>query len=168
MFLIFLLFLWILWSLDLELSSLELQATKQDRWMHFNKTMLSRLSFGHKPKAFIRPRIEIPNKGKVSSNLTGITIFAASGNLRSRGVKSYNEFKIPPGVVVRPYVERLVLVFLLESPTELGNKIYEMMAIAIGERWGRSDSEDAGTEESDTGSVETSEAEVVEPLELRA
>ena len=30
-----------------------------------------------------------------------------------------------------------------ESPAELGGKIYEMMAIALGGRWGRSDTEEA-------------------------
>ncbi|XP_042515147.1 heat shock protein 90-5, chloroplastic-like [Macadamia integrifolia] len=58
--------------------------------------------------------------------------------------------------------------FSPDSPAELGNKIYEMMAIALGGRWGRSDSEDAGTEGSDVGSVETTDAEVVEPSEVRA
>ncbi|XP_042490883.1 heat shock protein 90-5, chloroplastic-like [Macadamia integrifolia] len=58
--------------------------------------------------------------------------------------------------------------FTPDSPADLGNKIYEMMAIALGGRWGRSDSEEARTEESDEGSVETSEAEVVEPSEVRA
>ncbi|XP_043715368.1 heat shock protein 90-5, chloroplastic-like [Telopea speciosissima] len=57
--------------------------------------------------------------------------------------------------------------FSPDSPADLGNKIYEMMAIALGGRWGRSDSEDAETEESDVGSVETSNAEVVEPSEVR-
>ncbi|XP_043701357.1 heat shock protein 90-5, chloroplastic-like [Telopea speciosissima] len=58
--------------------------------------------------------------------------------------------------------------FTPDSPAELGNKIYEMMAIALGGRWGRSDSEEAGIEESSEVSVETSEAEVVEPSEVRA
>lgn len=62
-----------------------------------------------------------------------------------------------------------------DSPAELGNKIYEMMAIALGGRRGRSDSE-GSTEEaadqessSEAGSTsETTEAEVVEPSEVRA
>ncbi|KAJ1702401.1 hypothetical protein LUZ63_002180 [Rhynchospora breviuscula] len=57
-----------------------------------------------------------------------------------------------------------------DSPAELGNKIYEMMAIALGGRWGRSE-EDAGeaeaAEEGDSTSAETAEAEVVEPSEVR-
>ncbi|XP_043725515.1 uncharacterized protein LOC122672046 [Telopea speciosissima] len=65
-------------------------------------------------RAFDRPRTGISYNGKVPSNLTGITISAMrlrSGSLRNRGVNSYKEFEIPTGVVVRPYVERLVLVY---------------------------------------------------------
>ncbi|PKA52986.1 Endoplasmin like [Apostasia shenzhenica] len=63
--------------------------------------------------------------------------------------------------------------FTPDSPAELGNKIYEMMAIALGGRWGRSDAEEAseGAEieesSSDAGPAETSEAEVIEPSEVR-
>ncbi|XP_008788962.1 heat shock protein 90-5, chloroplastic-like [Phoenix dactylifera] len=59
-----------------------------------------------------------------------------------------------------------------DSPAELGGKIYEMMAIALGGRWGRLESE-AATEEADaeasaeSGSGENTEAEVVEPSEVR-
>lgn len=65
-------------------------------------------------KAFVRPRTGIPYDGAVPSNLTGITIAAMrlrSGSLRKRGVPMYKEFEIPIGVIVRPYVERLVLVY---------------------------------------------------------
>lgn len=64
--------------------------------------------------AFHRPRTGIPYDGVVPSNLTGITISAMrlrSGSLRTRGVKMYKEFEIPPGVIVHPYVKRLVLVY---------------------------------------------------------
>ncbi|WOK92645.1 heat shock protein 90-5, chloroplastic [Canna indica] len=59
-----------------------------------------------------------------------------------------------------------------DSPADLGNKIYEMMAIALGGRWGRSDSDEAegaATEEtsSEVDASETAEAEVVEPSEVR-
>ncbi|XP_008807013.2 heat shock protein 90-5, chloroplastic-like [Phoenix dactylifera] len=59
-----------------------------------------------------------------------------------------------------------------DSPAELGSKIYEMMAIALGGRWGRLESE-AAAEEADAevrteaGSGEATEAEVVEPSEVR-
>ncbi|XP_047324315.1 uncharacterized protein LOC124927870 [Impatiens glandulifera] len=65
-------------------------------------------------RAFVNPRTGIPFDGSVPSNLTGITISAMrlrSGSLRSRGVKTYKEFEIPKGVIVQPYVERLVLVY---------------------------------------------------------
>uniref|UniRef100_A0ACD5YF84 Uncharacterized protein n=1 Tax=Avena sativa TaxID=4498 RepID=A0ACD5YF84_AVESA len=58
-----------------------------------------------------------------------------------------------------------------ESPAELGGKIYEMMTIALGGRWGRSDSEDAEATTSETNvEIDSSEAtmtEVVEPSEVR-
>ncbi|XP_042518734.1 uncharacterized protein LOC122092475 [Macadamia integrifolia] len=65
-------------------------------------------------RAFVRPRTGIPYDGNPPSNLTGISISVMrlkSGSLRNRGVKSYKKFMIPTGVVVRPYVERLVLVY---------------------------------------------------------
>lgn len=64
--------------------------------------------------------------------------------------------------------------FTPDSPAELGNKIYEMMAIALGGRWGRSESDDEPAEASEdsessaeVGESETAEAEVVEPSEVR-
>ncbi|PIN12831.1 Molecular chaperone (HSP90 family) [Handroanthus impetiginosus] len=56
--------------------------------------------------------------------------------------------------------------FTPDSPAELGNKIYEMMAMAVGGRWGRSeDDEAAATESAETD--DGSEAQVVEPSEVR-
>ena len=59
-----------------------------------------------------------------------------------------------------------------DSPAELGNKIYEMMAMALGGRWGRSEEEvaDAAETASESGATvsEASETEVVEPSEVRA
>lgn len=60
-----------------------------------------------------------------------------------------------------------------DSPAELGGKIYEMMAIALGGRWGRLDSEAATDSEvkaeadSEADSSETLEPEVVEPSEVQ-
>uniref|UniRef100_A0ACD5XT51 Uncharacterized protein n=1 Tax=Avena sativa TaxID=4498 RepID=A0ACD5XT51_AVESA len=58
-----------------------------------------------------------------------------------------------------------------ESPAELGGKIYEMMTIALGGRWGRSDYEDAEATSSETNvetdSSEATMTEVVEPSEVR-
>ena len=66
-----------------------------------------------------------------------------------------------------------------DSPAELGNKIYEMMEMALGGRWGRSEEEEAeaeaeadtpedGAEESAAAVVEAPETQVVEPSEVRA
>lgn len=60
--------------------------------------------------------------------------------------------------------------FTPDSPAELGNKIYEMMTMALGGRWGRSDVGADASEDnsSDSGmSSEASEAEVVEASEVR-
>ncbi|KAK4715267.1 hypothetical protein R3W88_013605 [Solanum pinnatisectum] len=62
--------------------------------------------------------------------------------------------------------------FTPDSPAELGGKIYEMMAMALGGRWGRFEeeeteaSEEASTE-SDASSAEVVEPQVVEPSEVR-
>lgn len=61
-----------------------------------------------------------------------------------------------------------------DSPAELGNKIYEMMAMALGGRWGRlEDNDGVETEaavdnaaEPEASSVEVTEAQVVEPSEV--
>lgn len=59
-----------------------------------------------------------------------------------------------------------------DSPAELGNKIYEMMAMALGGRWGRSEGDEAETveenaTESEISAGEASEAQVIEPSEVR-
>ncbi|XP_065879757.1 heat shock protein 90-5, chloroplastic [Euphorbia lathyris] len=62
--------------------------------------------------------------------------------------------------------------FSPDSPAELGNKIYEMMTMALGGRWGRN--EDLQEEETEDNGVESSatvnevtEPEVIEPSEVR-
>ncbi|CAI0408207.1 unnamed protein product [Linum tenue] len=65
-------------------------------------------------RAFVRPKTGLTYDGLLPSNLSGIQIAAMrlrSGSLRARGVASYKEFQIPQGVIVQPYVERLVLVY---------------------------------------------------------
>ncbi|CAN0896240.1 Heat shock protein 90-5, chloroplastic [Linum grandiflorum] len=63
--------------------------------------------------------------------------------------------------------------FTPDSPADLGSKIYEMMAMALGGRWGRSEDEAAATtggdeDDDDESDSSTSEAsEVVEPSEVR-
>ncbi|KAI3810673.1 hypothetical protein L1987_20295 [Smallanthus sonchifolius] len=65
-------------------------------------------------RAFVRPRTGIPYDGVPPSNLSGIQISAMrlrSGSLFTWGVRMYKEFAIPVGVIERPYVKRLVLVY---------------------------------------------------------
>ncbi|XP_076907606.1 uncharacterized protein LOC143564117 [Bidens hawaiensis] len=65
-------------------------------------------------RAFDRPRTGRPYDGNPPLHLSGIQISAMrlrSGSLFTRGVKKYKEFTIPVGVIERPYVERLVLVY---------------------------------------------------------
>nr|GMD75400.1 heat shock protein 90-5, chloroplastic-like [Ipomoea batatas] len=66
--------------------------------------------------------------------------------------------------------------FSPDSPSELGNKIYEMMAMALGGRWGRLEedeeeeteaSEGNTTEDSGASSPDDSQPEVIEPSEVR-
>lgn len=56
-----------------------------------------------------------------------------------------------------------------DSPAELGNKIYEMMAMAVGGRWGRVEEEEEESSTVNEGDDKNEEeAEVVEPSEVRA
>lgn len=57
-----------------------------------------------------------------------------------------------------------------DSPAELGNKIYEMMSLALGGRWGRSEEEegDASVEADSSTSEESSEPKVYEASEVIA
>ncbi|RZC61048.1 hypothetical protein C5167_022819 [Papaver somniferum] len=57
--------------------------------------------------------------------------------------------------------------FTPDSPADLGNKIYEMMAIALGGRWGRSESDSSEPNNAAEESVEALETEVIEPSEVR-
>ncbi|KAJ6699341.1 hypothetical protein OIU79_012574 [Salix purpurea] len=79
-------------------------------------------------RAFALPRTGIPYEGTVPSNLTGIKIAAMrlrSGSLRVRGVLMYREFVIPKGVLVHPYVERVVLVY-----QKFGQLVSEILSAA--------------------------------------
>ncbi|KAG7581287.1 hypothetical protein ISN44_As08g009930 [Arabidopsis suecica] len=66
-------------------------------------------------RAFVRPRTGILYEAStVPSNFTGIKLAAMrlrSGSFRKRGVTPFKEFSIPSGVIVKPYVTRLVLVY---------------------------------------------------------
>lgn len=64
-------------------------------------------------KALVHPKTGIIYDAQVPSNMSGIKVTAVrlrSGSLRSRGIL-YNEFDVPPGIVAKPYVHRLVLVY---------------------------------------------------------
>ncbi|CAL1395257.1 unnamed protein product [Linum trigynum] len=58
--------------------------------------------------------------------------------------------------------------FTPDSPADLGNKIYEMMAVALGGRWGRVEFEAETTGEETEASTSEGSSEVVEPSEVRA
>uniref|UniRef100_A0A1J3HZP5 Heat shock cognate 90 kDa protein n=1 Tax=Noccaea caerulescens TaxID=107243 RepID=A0A1J3HZP5_NOCCA len=59
--------------------------------------------------------------------------------------------------------------FTPDSPAELGNKIYEMMAMAVGGRWGRVEEEEEESSTVNEGDDKNEEAaEVIEPSEVRA
>ncbi|XP_057542680.1 heat shock protein 90-5, chloroplastic [Amaranthus tricolor] len=61
--------------------------------------------------------------------------------------------------------------FTPDSPADLGNKIYEMMTMALGGRWGRLEEAPDSSEDNSSESVATegaSEPEVVEPSEVIA
>lgn len=61
--------------------------------------------------------------------------------------------------------------FTPDSPADLGNKIYEMMTMALGGRWGRLEEAPDSCEDNSSESVATegaSEPEVVEPSEVIA
>ncbi|KAJ1264652.1 hypothetical protein BS78_08G016500 [Paspalum vaginatum] len=67
-----------------------------------------------------RPRTGIVYNATLPADLTGVAASALrlrSGSLRRKGFAAYFEFRVPTGVVVEPYVERVVLVYhRLASP----------------------------------------------------
>jgi len=65
-------------------------------------------------RAFVRPRTGIVYNATVPGDLAGVEVSAVrlrSGSLRRKGFTGYFEFNIPSGVIVQPYVERVVLVY---------------------------------------------------------
>ncbi|KAM0895428.1 hypothetical protein ACQ4PT_023837 [Festuca glaucescens] len=68
-------------------------------------------------RAFVRPRTGIVYNGTVpaaAEGLAGVAVSGVrlrSGSLRRKGFSGYFEFAIPGGVIVQPYVERVVLVY---------------------------------------------------------
>jgi hypothetical protein len=65
-------------------------------------------------RALARPRTGVVVNATLPGNLTGVAASAVrlrSGSLRRRGLRGYFEFDVPAGVAVRPFVERVVLVY---------------------------------------------------------
>ncbi|XP_061357928.1 uncharacterized protein LOC133302198 [Gastrolobium bilobum] len=66
-------------------------------------------------RALVKPKTgTIYNATQLPSNLIGVKVAALrlrSGSLRRRGFPMYNEFEIPKGLIEKPYVKRLVLVY---------------------------------------------------------
>ncbi|KAH9300451.1 hypothetical protein KI387_012034, partial [Taxus chinensis] len=113
--------------------SASLYSGSSDRPEAFNSqrsldTVLQKYAF----RAFIHPKTGIIYNAQVPKNMSGIQVLAVrlrSGSLRSRGMV-YKEFDIPSGVVVEPYIERLVLVY-----QNLGNRSSHYY-INLGTNWG--------------------------------
>lgn len=64
-------------------------------------------------RSLFHPKTGIIYDAQVPNNMSGIKVNAVrlrSGSLRSRGIL-YNEFDVPPGIVAKPYVRRLVIVY---------------------------------------------------------
>lgn len=79
-------------------------------------------------KALVNPKTgTVYNATQLPSNLTGVKVAALrlrSGSLRRKGFDMYNEFEIPTGLIVTPYVERLVFVY--QNLGKLSNKYYPL------------------------------------------
>jgi hypothetical protein len=78
-------------------------------------------------RAFVRPHTGIVYNGTVPGDLAGVAVSAVrlrSGSLRRKGFPGYFEFGIPSGVIVQPYVERVVLVY--HSLGDLSQKYYPL------------------------------------------
>ncbi|XP_052137499.1 uncharacterized protein LOC127755930 [Oryza glaberrima] len=68
----------------------------------------------HAYRAFVHPHTGIVYNATVPANLTGVALSAVrlrSGSLRRKGFSDYFDFTVPTGIVVQPYVERVVLVY---------------------------------------------------------
>ncbi|KAL1193786.1 hypothetical protein V5N11_031915 [Cardamine amara subsp. amara] len=108
----FLCFLQVL--LFLSICSSRLQKLSAQSPTNASSSSLDALLQDYSFRAFVRPRTGILYDGTVPSNLSGIKVAAMrlrSGSFRKRGVTSFKEFSIPSGVIVKPYVTRLVLVY---------------------------------------------------------
>ncbi|XP_058737180.1 uncharacterized protein LOC131609493 [Vicia villosa] len=81
-------------------------------------------------KSLVNPKTgTIYNATQLPSNLTGVKVSALrlrSGSLRRKGFHMYNEFDIPSGIIVKPYVERLVFVYQNLGVGNLSKKYYPL------------------------------------------
>ncbi|CAM0874450.1 unnamed protein product [Alopecurus aequalis] len=78
-------------------------------------------------RAFVRPRTGIVYNATLPGDLAGAAVSAVrlrSGSLRRKGFSDYFEFSIPSGVIVQPYVERVVLVY--HNLGDLSQKYYPL------------------------------------------
>ncbi|KAL1360190.1 hypothetical protein HN51_005543 [Arachis hypogaea] len=79
--------------------------------------------------ALVKPKTGTIYNAQLPSNLNGIKVSALrlrSGSLRRKGYPNYNEFEIPKGIIERPYVERLVLVYQNLGNLDLSRKYYPL------------------------------------------
>lgn len=100
--------------LFLSICSIRLQKLSAQSPTNASSSSLDAFLQDYSFRAFVRPRTGILYEGTVPSNLTGIKLAAMrlrSGSFRKRGVTPFKEFSIPSGVIVKPYVTRLVLVY---------------------------------------------------------
>ncbi|CAL5192513.1 unnamed protein product [Lathyrus oleraceus] len=79
-------------------------------------------------KSLVNPKTgTIYNATQLPSNLSGVKVSALrlrSGSLRRKGFHMFNEFDIPNGLIVKPYVERLVFVY--QNLGNWSNKYYPL------------------------------------------
>lgn len=100
--------------LFLSICSSRLQKLSAQSPTNASSSSLDSLLQDYSFRAFVRPRTGILYEATVPSNLSGIKVAAMrlrSGSFRKRGVTPFKEFSIPSGVIVKPYVTRLVLVY---------------------------------------------------------
>lgn len=89
-------------------------AYKSEAQSGSSRSQLDTLLQDYGYQAFVRPRTGVFYDGTAPANLSGIKISVVrlrSGSLRRKGVHSFKEFDIPVGLIVQPYVERIVFVY---------------------------------------------------------
>ncbi|XP_071741144.1 uncharacterized protein [Rutidosis leptorrhynchoides] len=102
--------------LFIKIPSLKSQSSSPTQDISFSSRFLDSILQDYAFRSFSghRTKTGIIYSGNVPSNLTGTSISALrlrSGSLRKRGYHKYKEFDIPVGILVNPYVERVILVY---------------------------------------------------------